>query len=335
MIRRSSIEPVVWHPPAAPPRARRQDRPTLPPLRLIQVNGLGPETVVVDADGYLLTGLDGGRILRVRSDGREIFEVTNTGGRPLGLGLLPDGGLIVADAYRGLLRVSRDGGDVELLADQVDGQPFEFCKSVAVAADGTIYFSDGSRRFGLHEWKAELLEHSGSGRLLCRRPDGTIEVLLDGLQFANGVALSPDGGSVFVAETGSFRLIRYWLAGQKAGTAEPLVTGLPGYPWGMGLGSDGRLWVTLASPRHPVLDLLAARPPIFRKALWALPERVHPQPIPDVTVLAVNPGSGVIELNLHGPPHWEFHNATGVAEHKGVIYLSGVASRALAALEAP
>lgn len=335
MIRRSSIEPVVWQPPAAPPRSRRQDRPTLPPVRLIPVNGLGPEAVVVDAEGYLLTGLDGGRILRVRGDGREIFEVANTGGRPLGLALLPGGGLVVADAYRGLLRVSRDGGDVELLADQIDGQPFEFCKDVAVASDGTVYFSDGSRRFGLHEWKAELLEHSGTGRLLRRRPDGTLEVLVDGLQFANGVALSPDEGSVFVAETGNFQIVRYWLAGPKAGTAETLVTGLPGYPWGMALGSDGRLWVAVASPRLPLLDLLAGRPPILRKALWALPERVHPQPVPEIAVMAMNPGSGVTELRLHGPAQCEFNNVTGVAEHKGVVYLSGVASRALAALEAP
>src|SRR5215472_7153950 len=206
---RSSIDPVVWHPPPAPPRSRRQDRPTLPPVRLIPVNGLGPETVVVDADGYLLTGLDGGRILRVRSDGREITEVANTGGRPLGIALLPGGGLIVGDAYRGLLRVS-SGGDVEMLADRVNGEPFEFCKDVAVAADGTV------------------------------------EVLLDGLQFANGVALGPDQAAVFVAETGNYRLTRYWLDGPKAGTAEPLLTGLPGYPWGLALGSDGRLWVALA-----------------------------------------------------------------------------------------
>jgi sugar lactone lactonase YvrE len=333
MTRRSSIEPVVWHPPAAPPRSRRADRPTLPPLRLIPVNGLGPESVVVDPDGYLLTGLDGGRILRVRSDGREITEVANTAGRPLGLAQLPDGGLVVADAYRGLLRVSRDG-DVELLADRVDGQPFEFCKSVAVASDGTVYFSDGSRRFGLHEWKAELIEHSGTGRLLCRRPDGAIEVLVDGLQFANGVAVSPDEESVFVAETGSFQIIRYWLSGPRAGTSDTLTASLPGYPWGLSRGSDGRLWVAMASPRHPVLDLLASRPPILRRALYALPEKVHPNPLPSIAVLAVNPGNGVIELNLHGPAHWEFNNVTGVAEHKGVIYLSGVASRALAALEA-
>src|SRR5438445_3892212 len=205
MNRRSSINPIVWHPPPAPPQARRRDRPTLPALHLFQVNGLGPEDVVVDSAGYLLTGVDGGRILRLSADGREIVEVADTGGRPLGISCLPGGALVVCDAYRGLLRVEPDTRTVELLADRADGESMQFCKSVAVAADGTAYFTDASRRFGLHEWKAELLEHSGTGRLLCRDPDGTVRVLLDGLQFANGVALSPDETAVMVAETGNFQ----------------------------------------------------------------------------------------------------------------------------------
>jgi sugar lactone lactonase YvrE len=296
------------------------------------VNGLGPEDVVVGSDGYLLTGVDGGRILRLSADGRHIAEVANTGGRPLGIGFLPGGALIVCDAYRGLLRVRPDTGSIELLADHVDGEPMRFCKSVAVAADGTAYFTDASRRFGLHEWKADLLEHSGTGRLLCRRPDGTVRVLLDGLQLANGVALSPDARAVIVAETGHFRLVRYWLDGTQAGRSDVLTRDLPGYPWGISLGSDGRVWVAIASPRHPVLDQLASRNPLLRKALWAMPERVHPKPIPSVSVLAVDPANGVIEYDLHGPAHWEFQAVTGVAEDKGTVYLSGVASRAIAVL---
>jgi sugar lactone lactonase YvrE len=332
---RSPISPVVWHPPAASPSARGRGRPTLPPLRLLPVNGLGPEKVVVAADGYLLAGLDGGRILRLRPDGREIFEVADTGGRPLGMAILPGGALAVCDAYRGLLRVDPRTGEVELLTDRVNGEPMQFCKSAAAAGDGTVYFTDASRRFGLHEWKAELLEHSGTGRLLCRRPDGSAEVLLDGLQFATGVALTPDGQAVVVAETGNFQLIKYWLDGPRAGTSEVFARRLPGYVWDVALGSDSRLWVAMASPRHWVLDMLAERSPWYRKALWAMPERVHPKPIPSIGVLALNPDSGVIERNLHGPAYCDFQAVTGVAEHDGTVYLSGVAARSLAALDVP
>lgn len=333
MRQRSAIDPVVWHPPPAPPRSRGRDRPSLPPLRLLQVNGLGPEDVTVDGSGCLLTGVDGGRVLRMSADGRQITEVADTGGRPLGIGLLPGGALAVCDAYRGLLEVDPETGGCELMIDKVDGRPMQFCKSVAVAADGTLYFTDASRRFGLHEWKAELLEHSGTGRLLCRHPDGAVEVLADGLQFANGVALTPDESAVIVAETGSFRLLRFWLSGSQSGSGDVLADSLPGYPWGLGTGSDGRVWAAIASPRHPVLDGLATRSPALRKALWAMPERVHPQPIPSIMVLGVNAATGETERDLHGPAHWEFQAVTGVAEHQGTVYLSGVATRSIGAVQ--
>jgi sugar lactone lactonase YvrE len=297
------------------------------------VNGLGPEDVTVDSSGCLLTGVDGGRVLRVSPDGRQITEVADTGGRPLGICVLPSGTLIVCDAYRGLLTANPASHEVGLLADTVDGEAMQFCKSAAAAADGTVYFTDASRHFGLHEWKAELLEHSGTGRLLCRQPDGTVRVLMDGLQFANGVALNAGESAVIVAETGNFRLLRYWVSGPRAGSHEVLTPQLPGYPWGIALGSDQRIWVSIASPRHPVLDALASRNPLLRKALWALPERMHPQPIPSIAVVAVNPDSGVIDRHLHGPAQWEFQAVTGVAEHKGTVYLSGVATRAIAAIQ--
>ena len=66
------------------------------------------------------------------------------------------------------------------------------CNNAAVAADGTIYFSDSTQRFDLEYYTADLIEHSGTGRLLRRTPDGEVDVLLDGLHFANGVALAPD-----------------------------------------------------------------------------------------------------------------------------------------------
>jgi sugar lactone lactonase YvrE len=333
MSQRSAIDPVVWQPPAAPPRSRGQDRPNLPPVRLLQVNGLGPEDVTVDSGGGLLTGVDGGRILRMTTDGRHISEVADTGGRPLGIAALPDGALVVCDAYRGLLKADPETGRSELLIDLVDGEPMQFCKSVAVAADGTMYFTDASRRFGLHEWKAELLEHSGTGRLLCRRPDGSVEVLAEGLQFANGVALTPDESAVIVAETGNFQLVRYWLTGPQSGSRDVLAASLRGYPWGISTGSDGRIWVSIASPRHRVLDGLATRNPALRKALWAMPERVHPQPIPSIAILAVDPYSGEIERDLHGPAHWEFQAVTGVAEDKGTVYLAGVATRSIASVQ--
>ena len=333
MFGRPVIDPVVWQPPVPPVAARWPTGPTLPALRLLHVNGLGPEDVVVDAKGNLLTGVQDGRILRISPDGRELVEVADTRGRPLGLELLPDGALVVCDAYRGLLRVDPETGAVDVLLDRFEGAPLRFCKSAAVDPAGSIYFTDASRRFGFHDWKADIMEHSGTGRLLRLDPDGAVTVLLDGLQLANGVALSPDRATVVVAETGSFQLTRFWLAGPRAGAREVLAGNLPGYPFGVSLGTDGLLWVAISSPHNRILDQLARRPPLLRRAIWALPEQVHPKPVPVVWVIAVEPASGAIVHDLHGPPHHEFAIVTGVREYAGTVYLGSVVSRAIGAIE--
>jgi sugar lactone lactonase YvrE len=333
MIQRPAISPVVWQPPPAPPRALGRARPTLPPLKLLYVNGLGPEDVALDGKGQVVTGVDGGRILRLSPDGRSLSEVAETHGRPLGIELYPDGRILVCDAYRGLLQVDPDTSVIEVLADRVSGEPMQFCAGAAVASDGTVYFSDASRRFGLHHWKADLMEHSGTGRLLRRSPDGAIDVLLDGLQLANGVALTSSEDSVLVAETGAFRIVRYWLTGEKSGTSETLIETLPGYPFGMSLGGDGLVWVAIASPRNKALDTLASRNPALRKILWAMPERVHPNPQPSICAMAVDPGTGVVVHDLYGPPEHEFHVVTGVVEREGTVYMGSIVARAVAAFQ--
>jgi sugar lactone lactonase YvrE len=317
---------VAWSAPAIPERARRTDggRP-LPPLRILPVNGTGPEDVVVDAEGRIITGVDDGRILRISPDGRYVETVADTGGRPLGIELDPaGGGLIVCDARRGLLRV--DGGDVHTLVDAGD---MLFCNNAAVATDGTIYFSDSSRRFGLEHWRADILEHSGTGRLFRRDPDGRVELLLDGLQFANGVALAADESFVAVAETGGYVVRRLWLTGDRAGQTDELIGNLPGFPDNIALGEDGLVWITLASPRNPVVDGLA-KLPILRRAVWAMPDRLQPAPAHTVWVMAVDADGRVVQ-DLQGTSE-RFHMVTGVRQRGDQVYLGSLVGQTIGVL---
>ena len=55
-----------------------------------------------------------------------------TAGRPLGLHFSADGGLIVCDAYKGLLLVDRSGA-IESLVSEVDGVPLVFTDDVDIA----------------------------------------------------------------------------------------------------------------------------------------------------------------------------------------------------------
>jgi hypothetical protein len=323
-VSRPSVRPVAWTPPATPERVRRAaDRP-FPPLRIIELNGTGPEDVVVDAEGRIIAGVDDGRILRVSPDGRHLETIADTGGRPLGIELHPDGGLIVCDARRGLLRV--EGAEVRTLVDSGD---MLFCNNAAVAPDGTVYFSDSSRRFGLEHWRADILEHSGTGRLFRRDPDGRVELLLDGLQFANGVALAADGSFVAVAETGAYGVRRLWLTGERAGTSDELIGNLPGFPDNIALGEDGLVWITVASPRNPVVDGLA-KLPALRRAVWALPDRLQPAPAHTVWVMAVDADGRVVH-DLQGESD-RFHMVTGVRQKGDQVYLGSLVGRTIGVL---
>jgi len=205
--------------------------------------------VLVDPDdGTVLTGVADGRVLRLHPRNGTVSVVADTGGRPMGLEWLPDGRLLVCDARRGLLAIDTHSGTTEVLATQVAGQTLGFCNSASVAPDGTIWFSDSSSRFGIDVWKADILEHSGTGRLLRRDVSGECEVVTDGLQFANGVALTDDPTHVVVAETGSYALST---CPTRPGTHRPtpLLTNLPGFPDNIATGTDGLIWVALASPR--------------------------------------------------------------------------------------
>lgn len=298
---------------------------------MLPVGGIGPEDVLLDGDGWIITGVADGRVLRIGVSGGVLSTVADTGGRPLGLEWLPDGRLLVCDAHRGLLAVDVDNGRIEVLVYEVNGAPMRFCNNAAVAPDGTVYFTDSSRRFGIEHYRGDLLEHSGTGRLLRRDPGGEVEVLLDGLQFPNGVALDPSGDWLAVAETAGYRLSQLWLRGARAGEQRVLADSLPGFPDNVSTGSDGLIWVALPSPRNRLLDLLLPRAPLLRRIVWALPEALQPAEGKALQVLAFD-ADGAVVHDLRGSGD-EYDMVTGVREHRGVVYLGSLTQRAIAVLE--
>ncbi|WP_199435074.1 SMP-30/gluconolactonase/LRE family protein [Qaidamihabitans albus] len=301
-------------------------------VRVVPVNGYGPEDTLVDADGQVYTGLADGRIIRISQDGRRIDAVADTGGRPLGLEFYGDE-LLVCDAYRGLLVVSPADGAVRTLTREVAGRPMVFCNNAAVAADGTVYFSDSSARFPITHWRDDLIEQTGSGRLLRRGPDGAIDELAGGLQFANGVALSADESFVTVAETGDCRVRRVWLTGERAGSTDVFADGLAGHPDNTSTGSDGLIWVTQASPRVAALDMVRRLPGALRALVRRLPTSVQPSPARTCGVLGID-SEGTIVHDLSGEVSG-FHMLTGVRERDGVLYFGSLEERSIAITTVP
>ncbi|MBH0779445.1 SMP-30/gluconolactonase/LRE family protein [Nocardia sp. NEAU-351] len=327
------MQPQRWSPPTATARVHAESStPPLPPIRRLELPGAGPEDVVRSPDGTLIAGIKDGSILRIDPDGGSVTTLANTGGRPLGLHADADGRVLICDFERGLLELRPDG-TLEVLVDEVDGERLTFASNVVRDSDGTIYFSTSTRRYSLDEYMGDLLEHSATGRLLRRSPDGEVETLLDGLSFANGVVLAPDRSCVLVAETGAYRVTRYRLTGPRAGATDVLVDNLPGFPDNMALGSDGLVWIAVPAPRDPLLDRLLPLPGVLRRAVWALPEWARPKPKRTVWVVAVDfDGAVVHDLQRPGA---DFAMATGVVEHDGTLYLGSLTEQAVAVTNVP
>ncbi len=299
-------------------------------LRRIEVPQMGAEDVVIDAAGSAWTGTEDGSIFRVTTTG-SVELVGNTGGRPLGLELYGEDRLLIADARAGLLTMQMSTGHVEALVTEVAGRPMSFCNNAAVATNGDIWFSDSSTVHSIDRWKAEVVEDTRTGRLLCRRADGSVEVLLDGLAFANGVTLSADESFVCVAETVRRTLVRLWLSGPRQGETDLLVEDLPGYPDNVARGSDGLIWVTIASPLDPVVEVLRSRAPLpVRKLVTRLPEALQPKPKQTVRVQAYD-DRGLLVHDLVADAS-RFHMVTGVREHHGQVWLASLLEPALAVL---
>ena len=272
-------------------------------LTVIPIPGLGAEDVVVGThgpdEGAVFTGTEDGAIWRVSPDGAKVDRVAETGGRPLGIEIDLDGRLLVCDAHRGLLRVDTRSGAVEAVADSVAGVRMVVCNNAAIATDGTVWFSDSSKVHRLERWRRDIVEATCTGRLMRHDPDGTTTVVLEGLDYANGVALAADESYVAVAESGACTVVRQWLTGAKAGTRDYLVPELPGYPDNIARGSDGLIWVTIASPPNGWPSGSASVPIGSAAPPAKVPTNLQPQPKPCVRVQAYDDaGTLVHDLDL-------------------------------------
>ncbi|MFH8680859.1 SMP-30/gluconolactonase/LRE family protein [Streptomyces lydicus] len=296
----------------------------------------GPEDVVSDGEGRFFTGAADGTIWRLtlpESGAVRAVPVAHTRGRPLGLEPAPKGRLLVCDAQRGLLHVDTHDGAVRVLAGEAGGERLRFCSNVAEAADGTLYFSVSSRRYGLEDWMGGILEHTGTGQLLRLLPGGEPEVLLDGLHFANGVALAEDESFVLVAESGAYRLRRLWLTGPRSGQCEMLAEGLPGFPDNISRGPGDVFWVALAGPRERGVDLLHRMPPRAGRAAWRAAKSFRPRPRRTVRILALSSdGDVVCDLRRAKSP---YRMVTGVCRSGSFLIMGSLVENGLAVCELP
>ena len=191
---------------------------------------------------------------------------------------------------------------------------------------GRIWFTTSTRRFGLEDYLADLLEHSGTGRLVVRETDGSVRTVVDGLDFANGVAVDDDESWIAVAESGSFRL---GLHGDGAGDA--LIENLPGFPDNISVDGD-LVWISIANPRDRRFDALASLPGVLRQLIYALPEKLR-EGTNTTWVMAVDRDGHVVH-DLQSSTA-DYSMVTSVVRRGSQLILGSIAESALGVIELP
>jgi sugar lactone lactonase YvrE len=142
------------------------------------------------------------RVYRVDLDGGGAAEpVAEVPEQPSGLGWMPDGSMLVVSMRdRRVLRV-RDGGEPEVHADLSELAPWHL-NDMVVDASGRAYVGN----FGFDLMSLAPIRETGLIRV---DPDGSAAMAADGLRFPNGTVITPDGGTLVVAETLAGRLAAF------------------------------------------------------------------------------------------------------------------------------
>jgi YD repeat-containing protein len=335
------IKPVSWNAPMPPGYVGFHTVNTkLANLNIISLGKEeGPEHIAIGRDGKLYTTVASGNILRMNPDGSAQEVFVNTGGRVLGFDFDASGNLIAADVNNGLLSISPDK-KITLLTDKVNGDPILYADAVVVAKSGKMYLSDASARFAPKDWGGtfeasvlDILEQSSTGRILEYDPaNKTTRVVAKGFSFANGVALSSDEQTLFVNETGKYRVWKISVSAKDldifipSDQAEVLFDNLPGYPDNLMRGLNGKIWLGFAKPRNLTIDKLATKP-FMRKLTLRLPRSMWPLPKSYGHVIAfTEDGKVVADLQ---DPSGAYPETTAVTETADRLYIQSLHAKGL------
>ena len=206
----------------------------------VLVDGLDHvEGIAWGLDGYAYAGGEAGQIYRIDIERQEAVQFADTGGFILGLALDNSHNIYACDTGNtAVMKITPDGVVSTYSTGAVD-EPFSTPNYPAFDAEGNLYVCDSG------EWRAD------NGKIYRVRPGGETAVWARSLsQFPNGLCMSPDGGSLFVAMSLSPpRISEIDIAADGSAGAVRTVVELPGtVPDGVAFDTGGNLYVACYRP---------------------------------------------------------------------------------------
>jgi gluconolactonase len=189
-----------------------------------------PECLAFDRTGHLYAGGEAGQIYRVAPEGGVATQLCALGGFTGGIAFTPDDvELLVCNPQHGLLMVRKDGSHRVFATHAGDHKLI--CPNYPVfAPDGSLYVTDSGN------WRKR------NGLVLRYTPDGRGEILTDPLGYTNGLALTPDGRTLYMVESDTNSIHRFTLSQNGAASAPSLFASNAGWlPDGLALDAAGNL----------------------------------------------------------------------------------------------
>jgi gluconolactonase len=177
------------------------------------------------------------RIQKLDSNGQVTTAIEDSGSN--GLAVDNDGQIVAGThKYKGLSRFNPVTGERTTIADQFNGNVFNSPNDIAIAKDGTIYFTDPAFQ---RDAAPGGQEKTGVYRV---SPDGVVSLVDDTISNPNGIALSPDEDVLYVNGGGEQGLLRaYPIVDGIPQAGKDLVTGIT-IPDGMAIDCLGNIYLT-------------------------------------------------------------------------------------------
>jgi YD repeat-containing protein len=191
------------------------------------------------------------QVFTLDPDSGAVAEVVEVPGVPSGLGWDPAGRLLVVSMRdRRLLRLDGPASN-GILAEVADlsGLAVGWCNDMVVDRAGRAYVGNSGFDITSHESPRPTA-------LTLVEPDGTARVVADDLVCPNGMVITPDGGTLIVAETFGCRLTAFDIDHDGSLRTQRMWADLgDGRPDGIALDPDGGCWVAVLGS-HDVLRVV-------------------------------------------------------------------------------
>lgn len=165
----------------------------------------------------------------------------NPSGQSNGLTLDLEGRLIAAEhKNRRVSRTSADGA-ITVVADRYDGKRFNSPNDVIVRSDGMIFFTDPP--YGLEGGLGGPNDELGFSGVYAVDAEGGVTLLVKDFKKPNGLALSPDEKTLYIADTEARHIRAFDVAKDGALRNGRVLCEIRG-PDGMKVDVNGNIWCT-------------------------------------------------------------------------------------------